>query len=158
MTVTDAYEQHQSYLLRVAYGMVGNMADAEDMVSMMWVRVLPHWDRLEDTNLRGYLWQTLKRLNIDRRWIRYAVSFDSVPDWAGDGHPYSDYVACQISLDTIVESRERLRDVIAALKALREDEQHVVALAVERWGAKQGLPNRQRVALHRARKHLRETG
>ena len=155
ITMAEAFEAHQPYLLRVAYGLTGNPETAADLVQDMWVRALRRWSQTDDRNLRGYLSLILHRLFIDDRKAQRnkAVSLDSVPDWADDGNPYSDYVATPISLDTIVESRERWRLVVVAVRTLPKPEQRAVASVVA--GAHH-QPNAQRVALHRARKHLRE--
>ena len=154
MKPAEAFEAYNGYLFKVACGLTDNKQDAEDLVQDAWVRVLRYWDdRKDDQNLRGYFRVIVQRLFIDRHRAAHivAVSIDSVPDWADDGNPYSDYVAAPITLDTIVESRERLRQVIEALKTLSETERRAVA-ALEQGGA----TVKERVALHRARRHLRE--
>ena len=159
LTITEAFEQHQSYLLGMAYRMTGNYEDAADLVSVMWVRVLPHWARLEDNNLMGYLRRVLMNLNNDRSHLRYTVSIDSSPDWADNGQPYSNYIECPISIDTIVESRDQLRRVLVLIKTMPPYQQRAIAGALaygnrERTNAT--YTSGQRSALSHARKKLRE--
>ncbi|MEV4233296.1 sigma factor, partial [Streptomyces bobili] len=37
-TLTDVFEEHRSFLLGVAYRMLGRVADAEDVVQDAWLR------------------------------------------------------------------------------------------------------------------------
>lgn len=160
MTPAEAFDAYNGYLFKVACGLTDNKQDAEDLVQDAWVRVLRYWDdRKDDQNLRGYFRVIVQHLFIDRYRAAHivAVSIDSVPDWTEDGHPYSDYMANRITLETIVESRERFEAVKAAIQRLSPVEQRAVAMAAghqKRWG--QGTPAAERIALHRARKHLRE--
>ena len=153
ISLTAAFEAHQGYLLGVAYGMTGSRVEAEDLVSVLWIRVIPRWELIDDQNLRGMFWRILANLNTDRLRMQWAVSIDTVPEWADDGRPYSDYMADPVSIDAIVEGRERFERVKAVLRTLSEPEQRAVASAA--WGQTH-QPNAQRIALHRARKRLKE--
>lgn len=161
ISLAEAFEAHQPYLLRVAYRLTGNQLDAEDLVGALWERMVKHWDRMDDRNLRSYFVTAMKRQAIDNYRVTHfvAISIDTVPGWAEDGNPWSDYLVNQVSLETIVESRDRLRRVVEALKALPVHERRAVVNAVE-WEKRErtqaGNGNSERVALYRARKHLRE--
>ena len=154
MTIAEAFEAHHGYTIKVACGLCGNLPDAEDLASEMWLRMVRYWGRVDDRNLRGLFWTALHNLyhdNYHRRKLP-PVSIDTVPDWADEGAPYSDYMANPITLDTIVESRERFERIRVAVLALSGPERRAVADSL----AGAHLENAQRVALHRARRHLRE--
>ena len=152
ISLAEAYEAHHGYLLRVAWALTHHMPEAEDMESTLWCRVVVRWSQIDQRNIRGYLSQGLYHLNTDRLRQRAPVSIDTVPEWADDGHPYSDYMKSPISIDTIVESRERFAAVKAAVLALSAPERRAIAAAA--LGLDHQV-NAQRVALHRARKRLR---
>ncbi len=65
MTLLQAFEAQRSRLLRVAYAIVGSVAEAEDCVQEAWLRV----QRLKDPNgirdLSAYLTTTVGRLALD---------------------------------------------------------------------------------------------
>ncbi|MGW0495793.1 RNA polymerase sigma factor SigJ [Streptomyces sp. NPDC003007] len=96
-TATDVFEAHRPVLLRVAYRMLGRVADAEDVVQEAWLR----WSgaaRDDVREPRGYLVRITTRLAIDRLrqikardetyvgpWLPepYVTDFgDTVPDTA----------------------------------------------------------------------------
>lgn len=60
-----AYVEHRERLFRVAYRMLGTVADAEDVVQEAWIR----WANADRTSVRdplGFLIRTTTRLSIDR--------------------------------------------------------------------------------------------
>ncbi|MFF7533400.1 RNA polymerase sigma-70 factor [Streptomyces bobili] len=64
-TLTDVFEEHRSFLLGVAYRMLGRVADAEDVVQDAWLR----WaaaDRGDVREPRAYLVRVVTRLALDR--------------------------------------------------------------------------------------------
>ncbi|USQ87010.1 RNA polymerase sigma-70 factor [Streptomyces phaeoluteigriseus] len=64
-TITDVFEEHRSFLLGVAYRMLGRVADAEDVVQDAWLR----WaaaDRGDVREPRAYLVRVVTRLALDR--------------------------------------------------------------------------------------------
>ena len=64
-TLTDVFEEHRSFLLGVAYRMLGRVADAEDVVQDAW----PRWaatDRGDVREPRAYLVRVVTRLALDR--------------------------------------------------------------------------------------------
>ena len=160
MTFEEAYEAYTRHLIKVACGLTGNLPDAEDLVSGTWLKLYPRWAIIEDRNIRGYCVTVLRHLHIDTmRATHPTVSIDTAPDWTDDGRPGSDYLENGVSLDAIVESRDRYRRVLVALMILSKTERRAVVNAATRQGyLRDGHENgnAERVALHRARKHLRE--
>lgn len=63
--LSAAYESQRPRLLRVAYGTVGSVADAEDVVQEAWLRLarLPDPGQIED--LRAWLTRVVERLALD---------------------------------------------------------------------------------------------
>ena len=68
-------------LLRTAYLLTGNHADAEDLVQMALVRCVPHWGRIADRP-EPYVRQVLARESVTRwrrrRWRETAT--DQLPE------------------------------------------------------------------------------
>jgi RNA polymerase sigma-70 factor (ECF subfamily) len=62
--LTAEFEQLRPYLLRVAYGHLGTISDAEDVVQDAWLRLLAT-DRGEIRNLRAWLTTVVSRLALD---------------------------------------------------------------------------------------------
>ena len=61
---TEAFEQHRSRLLRLAYRMLGSSSEAEDIVQDAWLR----WREVDPANVRepaAYLARTVTRLCLD---------------------------------------------------------------------------------------------
>lgn len=61
---TEIFERHRPYLFRVAYGMLGRVVQAEDVVQEAWIR----WrnvDRTEVQSDRAYLSTIVTRLCLD---------------------------------------------------------------------------------------------
>ncbi len=93
MSVSDAaqatFEEHRALLLGVAYRIVGQMSDAEDVVQEAWLR----WssiDHAEVRDPRAFLVRVVTRLSIDRlRRIR-ARRESYVGDWLPEPLPTAD--------------------------------------------------------------------
>lgn len=118
-----AYTSFETYvltrraaLLRTAYLLTGDHADAEDLVQVTLVRVVGRWPRIADRP-DAYVRTVLVRENISRwrrrRWREHSV--DQVVDRVDPGSPAAD----------AVEDRELLR---AALTALAPRQRAVVVL------------------------------
>ena len=63
--MTDVFASHRPRLIAVAYGMLGSMADAEDVVQDAWIR----WQGVDDHSVRSpvaYLTTMVTRMSIDR--------------------------------------------------------------------------------------------
>ena len=160
ISLAEAVAAHQDYLLRVAFSLTHNRLDAEDLLQSMWLRVVRYWGQTDDRNLRGYFRTVLKNVYIDgyRAHQVDVLSIDDSPhgDW-DNASPWSDFLATRISLEDIVESRERFEAVKAAIQTLSPVEQRAVAMAAGHQTRRgHTTPAAERIALHRARKHLRE--
>ena len=159
--LADAVAAHQDYLLRVAFSLTHNRLDAEDLLQSMWLKVVRYWGQADDRNLRGYFRTVLKNVYIDgyRAHQVDVLSIDDSPHDEWDkAAPWSDYLVNRITLEDIVESRERFEAVKAAVQTLSPVEQRAVAMAAGHQTRRghPGPPAAERIALHRARKHLRE--
>ncbi len=63
--MTDLFETHRPRFIAVAYGMLGSMADAEDIVQDAWIR----WQGVDQHSVRSpvaYLTTMVTRMSIDR--------------------------------------------------------------------------------------------
>ncbi|MDH4280750.1 MAG: RNA polymerase sigma factor SigJ [Acidimicrobiia bacterium] len=63
--MTDVFDAERSRLIAVAYGMLGSMADAEDIVQDAWIR----WQNVDQHSVRApaaYLTTMVTRMSIDR--------------------------------------------------------------------------------------------
>ena len=80
----------QSALLRTAYQLTGNRADAEDLVQAVLAKTFQAWDRIEDRGaLDGYVRRTMVNTQISW-WRRRRVEeypTDELPDRAAAGPP-----------------------------------------------------------------------
>ncbi|RYG28551.1 MAG: sigma-70 family RNA polymerase sigma factor, partial [Burkholderiales bacterium] len=66
---TTIFEENRSRLLRIAYRMLGSMAEAEDIVQDTWIR----WRRVDLAEVRqpsAFLTRTITRLCLD--WMKSA--------------------------------------------------------------------------------------
>jgi RNA polymerase sigma-70 factor, ECF subfamily len=62
--LATAFEEQRAHLIRVAYGQLGSLAEAEDVVQDAWLR-LQRADAGEIRDLRGWLTTTVSRLALD---------------------------------------------------------------------------------------------
>ena len=62
--LSEGFERHRAHLLRVAYGTLGSISEAEDVVQDAWVR-LQRQDTNEIRDLRAFLTTTVSRLALD---------------------------------------------------------------------------------------------
>ncbi len=63
--LSAAFESHRAHLLRVAYGTLGSVADAEDVVQEAWLRLARLQDPGEIEDLRAWLTRVVGRLALD---------------------------------------------------------------------------------------------
>ena len=63
--LSAAFESHRAHLLRVAYGTLGSVADAEDVVQEAWLRLARLEDPDEISDLRAWLTRVVGRLALD---------------------------------------------------------------------------------------------
>src|SRR4051812_8898589 len=64
MDLATAFEAERAHLVRVAYGQLGSLAEAEDVVQDAWLR-LQRVDPEEIRDLRAWLTTTVSRLALD---------------------------------------------------------------------------------------------
>jgi RNA polymerase sigma-70 factor, ECF subfamily len=65
VTLADRFEAERPHLVRVAYGQLGSLAEAEDVVQDAWLR-LQRVDADDIHDLRGWLTTTVSRLALDQ--------------------------------------------------------------------------------------------
>jgi DNA-directed RNA polymerase specialized sigma24 family protein len=63
-TFAERFEAERAHLVRVAYGQLGSLSEAEDVVQEAWLR-LQRVDPDEIRDLRGWLTTTVSRLALD---------------------------------------------------------------------------------------------
>jgi RNA polymerase sigma-70 factor (ECF subfamily) len=63
--LSAAFESHRAHLVRVAYGTLGSVADAEDVVQEAWLRLARLEDAGEIEDLRAWLTRVVGRLALD---------------------------------------------------------------------------------------------
>src|SRR4051812_50075059 len=64
MDLATAFEAERAHLVRVAYGQLGSLAEAEDVVQDAWLR-LQRVDPEEIRDLRAWLTTAVSRLALD---------------------------------------------------------------------------------------------
>ena len=115
--IDQLFREHSQMLYRTAYSMLGNSADAEDVLQDVFLRLL-RGEQASETNVRGYLYRAAinsslnvirsrKRLELTDSAERFEVPVDS--------H----------SSDAAEELHARLS---AALAELKPDDAHVLVL------------------------------
>ncbi len=65
METTETFEEHRDLLTGVAYRILGQLGDAEDVVQEAWLRWTAR-DRAEISEPRAYLLRVVTRLSVDR--------------------------------------------------------------------------------------------
>ncbi len=65
LTLAERFDELRPHLLRVAYGELGSLAEAEDVLQDAWLR-LQRVDADEIRDLRGWLTTTVSRLALDQ--------------------------------------------------------------------------------------------
>jgi RNA polymerase sigma-70 factor (sigma-E family) len=104
-------------LLRTAYLLTGNRADAEDLVQAALAKTYQAWDRIEDTRaLDGYVRRAMVNTHISwwrrRRLDEYPT--DEIPD-----RPVADHAAGSDLQDTLRRAVDRLPQRMRAAVVLR---------------------------------------
>ncbi len=77
--VEQLFEEHSQMLYRAAYSMLGNAADAEDVLQSIFLRLL-RGEQTPDKNVKGYLYRAAinSSLNVIRSRKRLEVLTDNV--------------------------------------------------------------------------------
>lgn len=91
--LSRAFEEHRSHLIRVAYGTLGSVAGAEDVVQEAWLRLARQEDPEEILDLRAWLTRVTARLALDQldrahvrkeryvgSWLPEPLVDDAAPD------------------------------------------------------------------------------
>ena len=123
-------------LLRMAYLLTRNLADAEDLVQAALAKTYQAWDRIEDRNaLDGYVRRAMVNTHISwwrrRRLEEYPT--DEVPDRA-----VADHAADSELSDPVQRALERLPSRMRAAVVLRYCEDMSEAEVAEALGISQG--------------------
>ena len=123
-------------LLRSAYLLTGNLADAEDLVQSALAKTFQAWERIEDRNaLDGYVRRAMVNTHISwwrrRRLDEYPV--DEVPD-----RPAADTSGSSELHDALQRAIDRLPQRMRAAVVLRYVEDMTEAEVAEVLGISQG--------------------
>jgi RNA polymerase sigma-70 factor (sigma-E family) len=109
-------------LLRTAYLLTGNHADAEDLVQAALVKTVPHWRRIADRP-EPYVRQVLARESVSRwrrrRWRETPTS--DLPERHADGPDLDQREALRRALD-VLAPRQRAVIVLRYYEDLTEQE------------------------------------
>lgn len=100
MTATERFIQAQPRLLRLAYSMLGDVGEAEDVVQETWLR-LERADVDTIDNLDGWLTRVAARLALDRLLSARARRETYVGSWLPEPH-VTDDPADRVTLDESV--------------------------------------------------------
>ena len=123
-------------LLRSAYLLTGNLADAEDLVQSALAKTYQAWDRIEDRKaLDGYVRRAMVNTHISW-WRRRRVDeypTDEIPD-----QPVADMSANSELHDTLQRAIDRLPQRMRAAVVLRFFEDMTEAEVAEVLGVSQG--------------------
>lgn len=123
-------------LLRSAYLLTGNLADAEDLVQSALAKTYQAWDRIEDRNaLDGYVRRAMVNTHISwwrrRRLDEYPT--DDIPD-----RPVADSSGSSDLHDTLQRAIDRLPQRMRAAVVLRFFEDMTEAEVADVLGVSQG--------------------
>jgi RNA polymerase sigma-70 factor (ECF subfamily) len=120
--LTALVHAHAPTLFRVAYSVVRNSAEAEDVVQDVFVRVLEHRRKLPEVrDQRVWLVRIAWNLALDRRRGRKAHD--------GDDDVLAQLIAPQQPADEALNDTRRLRCVLLAVDALPRLEKQALLLA-----------------------------
>lgn len=87
--ITDAWRRHGPYLINLAYQIVGDIGDAEDVAQEAFLRLSRTPDPAEIDDIRGWLTVVVGRLSLDQvrsGRARYERPGDIHPDVAQSNH------------------------------------------------------------------------
>jgi RNA polymerase sigma-70 factor, ECF subfamily len=96
----EAFQQNRSYLLGLAYRMLGSFAEAEDIVQEAWIR----WQRANRDDVaqpRAFLRKVATRLCLDHLKSARVQREEYVGPWLPEAVP--DYVAAEIAEPTLAD-------------------------------------------------------
>ena len=132
----DYVTARSAALLRSAYLLTGNQADAEDLVQAALAKTYQAWDRIEDRNaLDGYVRRAMVNTHISwwrrRRLEEYPT--DDIPDRAVTDHPGDSELS-----DALRRALDRLPSRMRAAVVLRYFEDMSEAEIARALGISQG--------------------
>ena len=132
----DYVTSRSGSLLRMAYLLTRNLADAEDLLQAALAKTYQAWDRIEDRNaLDGYVRRAMVNTHISW-WRRRRVEeypTDEIPDRA-----VSDHAADSELSDAVRRALDRLPSRMRAAVVLRYFEDMSEAEVAEALGISQG--------------------
>jgi RNA polymerase sigma-70 factor (sigma-E family) len=132
----DYVTSRSGSLLRMAYVLTRNLADAEDLLQAALAKTYQAWDRIEDRNaLDGYVRRAMVNTHISW-WRRRRVEeypTDEIPDRA-----VSDHAADSELSDAVQRALDRLPSRMRAAVVLRYFEDMSEAEVAEALGISQG--------------------
>jgi RNA polymerase sigma-70 factor (sigma-E family) len=132
----DYVRERRRSLLRTAYVLTGNRADAEDLVQSALAKTYLAWDRIEDRGaLDGYVRRAMVNTHISW-WRRRRVEefpTDEIPDQA-----VTDYPATSDMQDSLRHAIDRLPQRMRAAVVLRYYEDMTEAEVAEALGVSLG--------------------
>ncbi len=112
----------QAALLRTAYLLTGHAQDAEDLVQVALVKVVPQWRRIRD-NPEPYVRQVLVNENIShwrrRRWREHTT--DELPEVLAQDPDHAELLAVRDALAALA-ARQRAVLVLRYYEGLSEAE------------------------------------
>lgn len=156
MTAFDAlYRRHAPSVRRLAIDASRTAQQADDVVQQTFVRALEQVGSLRDpSRVRPWLYAIARNAACDEHRFSARVELASDP---------ADEVADAASVEQTAEGRELGRALAAALKTMSDRDARAVALAAQfgsntvEIGTALGIkPVAAKVAVHRARRRLRE--
>ena len=147
------YRRYAAALLRFAWGLCGDRAQAEDLVSESFMRVMIRAPKFGTRTALAYLLAVVRNTYLKGR--RKAAREIGLPD---------DLPAQSVDLDRRIDETTRLQAVTRALAALPEGERSALMLRVdhdlpyEEIAAALGISvGAAKVRVHRARLHLAQS-
>jgi RNA polymerase sigma-70 factor (ECF subfamily) len=119
--LADSFEQvvrqGETQVLRTAYRILGNWADAEDVAQEVFLRLYRHGIGFpSDAALRSWLYRVSVNLCLDR--ARSSKRFEELPELIADGG----------NAEAVMIADERKRTLMAALRTLPPKERAAVVL------------------------------
>ncbi len=153
----DAFEQlflrYQSAAWSVAYRFTGDAAEAEDLVSDSFLRILDAAERYKPTaSFRTYFYRILTRRCIDFTRKKRPIATDNLPPVLASGYSQSEAVVHQEHNQHIQNALEQLSEKHRLVVVLRYFEGFSNIAIAEMF---QSSPKSIERMLARARKHLK---
>lgn len=119
----DEVERFRPSLQRYFNRRIRDRAEVEDLVQDVFVRLARRGGLGDVENLSGYIFETAASVLQDRARRRHVRAADAHDAFDGERHAGVDF-----SPDRVLDGRERLRQVSAALLELPERTRHVFVL------------------------------